>query len=202
MKAEDCRRSGRARKALVSVAPQRSCLRSPVRVPTSSRVRDFSWHGIWVPTVPPTEIVLRAVLVYLVLLTVLRVIPRKELGRYSISDIIVLFLVATAVRRSIVVDDNSVTTAFVGLVTIFAIDQFLGFLSRQTRWLSNLIQGRRVVLVRNGVLQPAGIARAKMTDEELLERLRSFGAQDVKDVAAAYLERDGKVTFVFRHPRD
>lgn len=151
--------------------------------------------------VPPLEVALRAVIVYLILLAVLRVIPRKELARYSISDIIVLFLVATSVRRSIVVDDNSITSALVALVTIFAIDQFLGFLSRQSEWLSNLIQGRRVMLIRNGVVQSGGLERAKITHEELLDRLSAYGTQDVHNVGAAYLERDGKVTFIFHHTR-
>lgn len=167
----------------------------------STGVRAFSWYSIWVPHVPPGEVMVRATLVYLVLFAVFRIIPRKELARYSLVDIIVLLLVTTTVRRTIVVDDNSVTTAFVGLVAIFAVDQLLGLLSRQGPWLGTLIQGERVVLVRDGQIVPDGLRRAKMTERELRERLRSFGRQDLRGVVAASLERDGKVTFVFQHVR-
>ncbi len=157
---------------------------------------------MWAPVVPPWEVVLRAGIIYLFLVIVLRIVPRKELARYSISDIIVLFLITVTVRRSIVLSDDSLTTAFVGLITIFAIDQILNFLSQLSpRW-SDLLKGRRIVLIEDGRPIPAGLASAKMSVDEILSRLRAFGTQDLEKVSIAYLERDGKVTFVFRQPRE
>jgi len=159
-------------------------------------MRDFSWESMWVPEVPPLEVALRAVIIYLLLYFVFRVIPRKELARYSISDIIVLFLVTTAVRRTIVVDDNSLTTAIVGLGAIFGVNYVLNELSRRGHRWSDLIQGRRIELVQNGEPIEAGLKYAKISHEELLSRLRGFGTEDLAKVRTAYLERDGKVTFV------
>lgn len=163
-------------------------------------VRPFSWEGIWVPKVPPWEVAFRAAVIYLVLIAVFRLVPRKELGRYAISDIIVLFLVTTAVRRSIVVDDDSLTTAIVGLLTIFAVDLVLNVLARKgPRW-SDWIQGQRQLLVLNGEIVEEGLSYGKMTVEELYSRLRaSAGIDTMRLVKEAYLERDGKVTFVIDH---
>lgn len=163
-------------------------------------VRPFSWQGLWIPKVPPWEVALRAVIIYVFLVAVFRLVPRKELGRYAISDIIVLFLVTTAVRRTIVVDDDSLTSAIVGLVAIFAVDQLLNVLARKGPKWSDLIQGRRQLLVLNGQVIEEGLEHGKLSEEELYSRLRAAGTDDMGRVKQAYLERDGKVTFVFhRH---
>lgn len=161
-------------------------------------MRDFSWESMWQPEVPPLEVIVRATIIYLFVYLVFRMVPRKELARYAISDIILLFLVTTAVRRSIVVDDNSLTTAIIGLGTIFIVDQILDKISRKGHFWSDLIQGRRIMLVRNGETVDSGLKHAKISLEELLSRLRGAGTQDLSKVECAYLERDGKVTFVFR----
>ncbi|AKU90239.1 DUF421 domain-containing protein [Vulgatibacter incomptus] len=156
---------------------------------------------MWQPTIPPWEVALRASIVYLFLIALFRVVPRRELARYSVSDIIVLFLVTVAVRRSIVVDDNSLTTAFVGLATIFGLDQLLDALSRRSLWWSHVIQGRRLVLIRDGHPMAKGLAEAKLSLDDLLAQLRTTGRQDISDVSWAFLEKDGRVTFLFRHPK-
>ncbi len=78
------------------------------------------WHAIWSPEQPPLETMVRASLVYLVVHALLRLAGRKELSRYSSFDLAVLFLVTVAARRSITVDDASVTTAALALATLVA----------------------------------------------------------------------------------
>ncbi|HWV37824.1 MAG TPA: YetF domain-containing protein [Vulgatibacter sp.] len=147
---------------------------------------------------PPLEVVFRAAVVYVFLVLVFRLVPRKEFARISLLDIIFLTLITVALRRSVVGDDQSLTSAFVALVTILSINQLLHGLSRASHWWSDRIQGRRLELMRNGVLIRSGLKRAKVTEDDLMSRLRGYGTMNLDRVDSAYMERDGKVTFVFR----
>jgi hypothetical protein len=81
-------------------------------------VRGIDWERMWVPQVSLLEVFLRASLVYLVAHLVLRLAGRKELARYSSFNVAVLFLVTIALRRSITVDDASLTAAFLALAPL------------------------------------------------------------------------------------
>ncbi|HEY0840460.1 MAG TPA: YetF domain-containing protein [Vulgatibacter sp.] len=161
-------------------------------------VRPFSWESLWKPDLHPLEVALRAALVYLVVMLVFRLIPRKELARFSPIDIILLTLVTVALRKSIVGDDDSLTAGFVALATIVLINQALHALARRNHWWSDRVQGRRLQLMKDGEIIPGGLRLAKVTEDELLSRLRGYGTDKISRVESAYMERDGKITFVFR----
>lgn len=161
-------------------------------------MRSFSWESIWKPDIPPWEVALRAAIVYVFLLLVFRLIPRKELGRFSPIDIILIALVTVTLRKSIIGDDISLTSAFVGLATIVLINQALHALSRSSHRWSDRIQGRRLQLMKNGELIKSGLQTARVSEDELCSRLRAYGTDDMSRVESAYMERDGKITFVFR----
>ncbi len=78
----------------------------------------FDWHRLWVPHLTPWEVALRATFVYFLAQLLFRVVGRKELSRYGTHDIILLLIVSTSVRQSIVGSDSSLTSAAVALRTI------------------------------------------------------------------------------------
>jgi len=78
------------------------------------------------------------------------------------------------------------------------INQALHALARRNHWWSDRIQGRRYRLMKGGALVPMALKTAKVTEDELLSRLRGYGTDDLSTVDSAYMERDGKITFVFR----
>lgn len=146
----------------------------------------------------PLEVVLRATLIYFFAQVVMRLIGRKELGRYSNFDVALLFLVTVALRRSMVRDDDSLTTAFVALATLGAWDRFFSWLSSRSRKAAQVLEGTPVELVRDGKLLERNMRKSLISKEELLSRLRSQGTESLRRVRAAYMEPDGKVTFLMK----
>jgi uncharacterized membrane protein YcaP (DUF421 family) len=161
-------------------------------------MRPIDWQSLWSPEVHPVEVVLRATLIYLFAQVVMRLIGRKELGRYSNFDVVLLFLVSVAVRKSLVKDDESLTTAFLALATLGAWDRFFSWLSSRSRKAARVLEGTPVELVRDGRLLEDNMRRSLISKEELLSRLRANGTESLRRVRAAYMEPDGKVTFLMK----
>lgn len=60
-----------------------------------------------------------------------------------------------------------------------------------------LLEGKPVLLIREGKVQHAAMAANGLDDEDLEEAARlSHGLDDVKEVRQATLERDGKISIV------
>lgn len=162
------------------------------------QVKDFDFGRLWTPTVHPAEVVLRAALVYLLTHLVFRVAGRKSIQRWGMPEVVLLFLVTIALRKSIVVDDESVTTAMIALVTIAALDRILTTVTYRWRKAADVIEGPVRRLVRDGVIDRAAMARARIAEHELLSRVRAHGRERLDEIKDAWFERSGDVTIVFR----
>ena len=160
----------------------------------------IDWPRIWETEQPPLETIVRASLIYLVVHFLLRIAGRKELSRYSSFDVAVLFLVTVAVRRAITVDDASVTTAVLALATLIGWNVFFSWLTFRSRLAAKILKGTPRLLVQDGRPLEEALHQSRVGMDELKARLRAYGTEDLGAVHEAYLETDGKLTFVFEHP--
>jgi uncharacterized membrane protein YcaP (DUF421 family) len=160
----------------------------------------IDWPGIWQMEQPPLETMVRASIVYLAVHVLLRLAGRKELSRYSSFDLAVIFLVTVAVRRAITVDDASVSTAVLALATLIGWNVLFSWLSFRSQLAARLLKGSPRLLVRDGRPLEDALRESRIGLDELKARLRVYGTQELGEVHEAYLETDGKLTFVFRTP--
>ncbi|HET8542080.1 MAG TPA: YetF domain-containing protein [Anaeromyxobacter sp.] len=158
----------------------------------------MSLSELFVPTVAPLEVILRATFVYAVLLALFRVFGRAQQARHAGFDIVVLFLVGTALRKTIVADDESLTSGAIGILTLFALDWLASLLTWRNRRVSLVLEGRPIQIVKDGEPIDAALRRTRLNRHEVREHLREKGTEDLSRVRAAFVERDGKVTFLMR----
>ena len=156
----------------------------------------ISWAEMWRPEESLPEVVIRAALVYLFVIALFRVAGRKELGRLSGFDVSLLFLITVALRRSVTGDDSSLTTAFVALATMVGLDRLLTYLAWRSDAIARFVEGPRRILVEQGELQWEELKRTRITADEVMAGLRRHGHDDLSVVKRAYLERNGKLSYV------
>jgi uncharacterized membrane protein YcaP (DUF421 family) len=161
-------------------------------------MKPIDWQSIWVPELHPLEVIFRVSMVFLFSQLVLRAIGRKELGRYSTFDLALLFLLTVCLRRTLVGDDDSLTTGFIALATLGAWDRFFSWLSFRDRRAARVLEGRPLELVHEGELVHDNLRKSRISRSELLSQLRSQGRDDLRAVRAAFLEPNGRMTFLFR----
>ncbi|MFY3742505.1 DUF421 domain-containing protein [Anaeromyxobacter sp. Red801] len=154
--------------------------------------------ALWRPELPPWEVVFRAAFVYLFVQLLFRLVGRKEFARWGVSDIVLLFLITTAARKSIVADDASLTTAVVALTTLIGLDWLFSLLTSRSRRAADLFEGRIRQLVRDGALQRDVMRATRVSEDELLAHVRRLGKESLRDVKDAFLERSGSITIVLR----
>ena len=144
------------------------------------------------------DLVLRATVVFFLMLVITRAVGRRELSSMEPFDLILLVVMGDLIQQGVTQSDYSLTGATIVIVTIAVLTVGTAYLSYRFRRLRPLLEGEPVVLVAGGRLIESNLRRQRMTVEELLAeaRLQSIGGLDA--VEYAVLETNGRVSFLKR----
>lgn len=153
------------------------------------------WHEMLVPSGHPVELVLRVSLMYLLILAGFRVF-RREAGSLSVSDLLVVVLIADAAQNGMAGEYKSLTEGAIAVSTIFAWNYSLDWLSYRSRAVHWLLHPPPLLLVRNGQVVPRNLRTELITRQDLLEQLREQGVADIRQVRKCYLESDGRMSVI------
>jgi uncharacterized membrane protein YcaP (DUF421 family) len=142
------------------------------------------------------ELILRGTLVYWLLFLIFRFILRRDVGAVGIADILLLVIVADAAQNAMSGGYQTFSEGAILVLTIVAWNWLLDFLSYHFAPMRRLASPSRVTLVSHGLLQRRNLRREFITREELDEKLREQGIEQISEVKAAYLEGDGQISVI------
>jgi uncharacterized membrane protein YcaP (DUF421 family) len=141
------------------------------------------------------EKLLRALIIYLFLLLVLRLLGKRELAQQNTLDFLVLLLVANAVQNGIIGNDNSVTGAIVGALALFGINFTFKALAYRYPWADRVFEGSPSYLIKDGAFMDGTMRREQISKPELRAIAQRQGYDSLAEVGTAILETDGTVRF-------
>jgi uncharacterized membrane protein YcaP (DUF421 family) len=148
--------------------------------------------------IPPWEFVVRCVAIDVVLVIALRIFGKREIGQFTLYDLVLILLVANAVQPALTGPDTSLSG---GLIIIGVLVLFNWGLSRLDRYriFHKLLVPAPRIIIENGAYVQAAL-RHEGVDPQLCETaIREHGLQGVGDVRLGVLEPDGTISIV---PKD
>ena len=155
------------------------------------------WQAVFVPKTPVLELFVRGTAVYLVLFALLRLAKRQS-GSLSVSDLLVLVLIADAAQNAMAGDYKSLPDGLL-LVSVIVFWSFaLDWLGHRVPLIGRLVHPPPVELVRDGKMLRRNMRRELITPDELMSQLREQGVRDLARVQSAWLEGDGEISVVTR----
>jgi uncharacterized membrane protein YcaP (DUF421 family) len=157
---------------------------------------------MWTLSVAWWELVVRAGIVYLFLLILLRLTGKRQIGQLSPFDLVLLLVLSNAVQNSMNAGDNSLVGGLLSAATLVGLNFLVGFATFKNKKLETLIEGRPEVLIHDGKLYQDVMARAQLTHHELNAALRRAGCASIDDVQSAILENNGAISVLPRRPTE
>ena len=144
---------------------------------------------------------IRTVLLYLVLIAVVRLMGKRQIGQMEPSEFVVTMLVANL--ASIPMQDGAIPlyTGVVPIVTVLGVELVLSALSMKSTRLRKLLCGKPVILVENGNILQKNLKKTRITLDELTGHLREKDVLDLQSVQYAILETNGNLS-VFPYPKE
>lgn len=145
------------------------------------------------------DAVLRAAIVYLFLLVVLRVAGRRTLAQITTFDFVLLLVIGEATQQALLGDDYSLTNAFVVILTLLGMDLVLLGLKQRFPVVARMTESLPLVLVEHGEPIPERMTKARVDVDDVLEQARtSQGIERVEQIKYAVLERNGSISVIPR----
>lgn len=157
---------------------------------------------LFVLSAPWWHFVLRAGVVYGLVMILVRASGKRAVGQFTPFDLILLILIGNAVQNGINGGDNSLTGAGIMATTLIALNYLVAFLTSRSKHVEQLVEGVPVVLARDGRVFESVLRRELVSRDDFKEALRMQGLDDVADVQLALLETNGSISVVPRERRD
>jgi uncharacterized membrane protein YcaP (DUF421 family) len=142
------------------------------------------------------DIVLRAAIVFFVLLVVMRAVGRRELNTMEPFDVILLVVIGDLVQQGVTQSDYSLTGAVMVIATITLLTVVTSYLSFRFRRLRPVLEGEPLVLLQDGRPIERNLRRERITMEELRAAARQQQIGSLERVRLAILETDGRISFI------
>src|SRR5207249_1940275 len=123
------------------------------RAPGATAMEFFwkiDWARLFTPQMSLPEILIRGTLTYLGLCLLLRLVLNRQAGKVSMSDLLVVALVAGVCRKALVSDDYSITDGLLVVATVLLWSFALDWLSFYSPFVHRLLHSPPVPLVRDG----------------------------------------------------
>lgn len=151
--------------------------------------------------VPPWELALRSIAIYIALLIALRLFGKREVGQFTLYDLVLVLLVANAVQPAMTGPDNSLIGGLVIIAALVLLNFVIGRLDRFGLF-RRLIEPEPTLIIRDGQYLQSNMRREGLDKDEVDTAIREHGLDDVSDVAMGVLEPDGAISIVGRQDQD
>jgi uncharacterized membrane protein YcaP (DUF421 family) len=135
----------------------------------------------------------RAVAVYAIILTLLRLSGKRAIGNFTAFDLLVALMLGEVVDE-IIYGDVEFIQGLVPIVVVTALQVGSSWLSYWSHGWDKLLEGVPTVVVREGELEPTGMREERMNAKDVMAELRQSGIDDLREVKLATVENDGRVS--------
>ncbi|PZU27946.1 MAG: hypothetical protein DI584_07430 [Stenotrophomonas sp.] len=147
---------------------------------------------------PWWEFILRAVIVYVVVLVMVRVAGKRTLGQFTPFDMLLLVLLGNAVQNALLGPDTSLGGGLLLAATLIALNYIVGWITTRSALMEQVIEGEPVVLARHGHVLQKVLQRELVSKADFAKAMRDAGCDEVDEVDLALLETNGHITIILK----
>jgi uncharacterized membrane protein YcaP (DUF421 family) len=144
------------------------------------------------------DIVIRAVIAYVFIITLLRLTGRRELSSMGPTDLVLLVVMGDLIQNGVTQSDMSVTGVTIAVTTFALLSVASSYLVFKSRRAQKIIEGTPIILVEDGTLVEANLRTERMTREDVMEEARAQQIENFDEIKWAVLESNGSVSFIKR----
>jgi uncharacterized membrane protein YcaP (DUF421 family) len=148
--------------------------------------------------VPAWQLVLRCIVIDVVLLAALRLFGKREVGQFTLYDLVLILLVANAVQPAMTGPDSSLAGGLIIIGSLILFNYLLSQLNRLS-FFHRLLFAQPRVVIQDGRYVDHALEAEGLDHSELEEAIREHGVENVSGVKLGVLESDGNISII---PKD
>ena len=142
------------------------------------------------------QIILKCIAIYFFVIIAIRIFGKKELAQISVVDLVFILLISNSVQNAMVGNNSTLSGGLVAAASLFVVNYILNWVLYRSKKVSELLQGKSIMLIYKGELQEHNLQSTEITNDEVMAAIREHGVDDISQVDLAILEVDGNISVV------
>ena len=143
------------------------------------------------------DIVVRAILAFVFIYAVTRLIGRRELSTMGPFDLILLVVIGDIAQQGITQSDHSFTGLLLVVATFALLTVFTSWVTFRFSRTRPMLEGRPLIIVQDGKLVEHNLKRERISPEEVAAEARQqVQVESLDRVRWGVLESNGRMSFV------
>lgn len=139
---------------------------------------------------------IRTVILYAVLILVIRLMGKRQLGQMEPMEFVVTMLIANLAAVPMQEPGIPLLSGLIPILIVLAMELLLSVLTFRSIPMRRFLCGKPVILMENGKILQENLQKTRVNPDELTEYLRIQGILDLSTVKYAILETGGAISTV------
>lgn len=139
---------------------------------------------------------IRAIILYIILLVVVRIMGKRQIGEMQPFELVLTLIIADL--ACIPMGENTIPIAhgIIPLLTLVILHYFMTLLSRKSMFFRKLFNGKPVIVIDENGINYKVLQSLNMTLNDLNESLRGQGYFNFDEIAFAIIETNGTISIL------
>lgn len=138
----------------------------------------------------------RAIVLYLIVLIVMRLMGKREIGQLQPFELAISIMIADLASIPMTDTGVPITNGIIPILGLLVMHLVISMLNMKSIRAREVICGKPTILVYRGKINEKALKKERFTINELEERLRGNNIFNLGDVEYAILETSGQVTVI------
>lgn len=145
------------------------------------------------------EWALRGIIAFFFLLTVAKLLGQRAISQLRLLDFVIALVIGNIIAHPLSDEHLGLKGSIITTIVLVALYFCCLFGTLNFPYLRKFTDNSPIIVIQNGKILYKGLKKARISIDVLLEELREVKVEDVKKVALANWEANGKIS-VFLHP--
>ena len=135
----------------------------------------------------------RAIVVYLIVLTVFRLMGKRQLGQMQPFELVLTLIIADLATIPMAEASVPILHGVIPLLTLVVLHYFLTLITRKSEILNKVISGKPVIVINPNGVDYNAIKNLNISIDDLFESVRGCGYFSLDEIQYAIVETNGTV---------
>ena len=142
--------------------------------------------------------VLRTIILYFIVTLAIRLMGKRQIGDMQPNELVVTLLISEIAAIPLQDSEQPVSIGIAAILVLVFLEIIISILSMKSFCIRKLLNGKSVVIIKNGVIDQKAMRNVRMTVVDLIEQLRIQNVFNLSDVAFAVLEVNGNLSVLLK----
>lgn len=139
-------------------------------------------------------ILIRAVIVYLLLTFMMKLMGKRQIGEIEISELVTTVLISELAVFPVTDTDIPLIQGILPVLLISSLEVIISFACQRSKRLLVFLNGNPITLYEKGKYIEENLVKSRVSSEDVEAQVRINGFKDLSNVDRVILERTGKMS--------